>query len=128
MSAFAVLASIRDALAAVQGVKTCKIGMEANITPADYPLVRIVPSSMSDPVPRIGAREIEALIYFGLPLHEFTDGLEAVYEALLPFEQKLLDAARAATGVATVVHDRTILDEDRIEAYKLFALKVRIVG
>ena len=128
MSAFAVLASIRDALAAVEGVKTCKIGMEANITPADYPLVRIVPSSLTDGVPRGSAREIESLIYFGLPLHEFTDGLEAVYEQLLLFEQTLLSAARAADGVATVVHERTILDEDRIEAFKLMALKVRIVG
>lgn len=125
---YAVLASIRDALKAVPGVKTCKIGMEPDITPADYPLVRIVPSKITDGVPRIGPRECEALIYFGRPIHDFTDGLEAVYEDLFAFEQKLLTAARAATAVASLVHLETILDEDKVEAYKLFALRVRIVG
>lgn len=128
MSAYAVLASVRDALAAVEGVKTCRIGMEAGITPADYPLVRIVPSVLTDAVPRSGVHQVECLIYFGLPIHDFTDGLEAVYEDLLAMQEQLLTAARAASAVHSVVHIETIFDEDRVEAYKLMALKVRLVG
>ena len=130
MSTWAVLASIRDALAALDGVKSCKVGMERTIKPADYPLVRIVPRTITDGVPRGLAREIECLIYFGMPLHEFSDtgGLEAVYEKLLPFEERLLTAARAADGVASLVHVETLLDEDQVAAFKMMALRVRIVG
>lgn len=128
MTTHDVLVSVRDALAAVDGVKTCKIGMEAGITPADYPLVRIVPSVLKDGVPRGVVRECEALIYFGLPIHEFQDGLEAVYQQMFAMEQTLLAAARSATNVAAVVLIETILDEDKVDAYKLFALRVKIVG
>jgi len=37
----ALLQTIRDKLATVPGVKTCKIGLEANISPDDYPMVRL---------------------------------------------------------------------------------------
>lgn len=123
-----VLKSVRDALASIDGVKSCKVGMEPGITPADYPLVRIVPSTLTDAIPRAQVRQCECLIYFGLPLHEFTDGLEEVYWRLLEFEQQLLAAARAADSVASVVLIETILDEDKVDAYKLMALRVKING
>lgn len=129
MSAFTALESVRDALAAVSGVQTCKIGMEAGITPADYPLVRVVPSTITDGVPRGVVDQTECMIYFGLPIHEFAaGGLESLYEQLLSKRAELLAAARAATAVASVVHIETILDEDRIDAYKLMAMRVKIVG
>lgn len=125
---YAVLESIRDALAAVEGVKTCCIGMEAGITPADYPLVRIVPSKVRDGVPRGPAQSCDALIYFGQAIHEFEGGLEALYEQQFAFGKQLLSAARAATRAGEVVFEEMILDEDRLEAFKMFALRVRIVG
>ena len=128
MTTYDVLVSVRDALAKVAGVKTCKIGMEPEITPEDYPLVRIVPSILRDGVPRGVARECEALLYFGLNVHDFEGGLEAVYAKMLEFEQQLLAAARSATAVGSVVLIETILDEDKIEAFKTMALKVKIVG
>ena len=128
MTTYDVLVSVRDALAKVADVKTCKIGMEHDITPADYPLVRIVPSVLRDGVPRGVARECEALIYFSLNVHEFEDGLEAVYAKMLEFEQQLLAAARAATAVASVVLIETLLDQDENEAFKTMAMKVKIVG
>lgn len=124
----AVLESIRDAMKAVAGVKTCKIGNEADITPADYPLVRIVPTKLTDGVPRGAARECECWIYLGLPVHEFTEGLEAVYEKLFEFEQLLLAAARKADGVGSIVYFETVFDEDKIEAFKMLAMRVKIVG
>ena len=38
-NAYPILTTLRDALAAVPGVATCKIGMDSTMTPADYPMV-----------------------------------------------------------------------------------------
>jgi hypothetical protein len=102
--------------------------MEAGLTPADYPLVRLVPSTITDGVPRGEVDQVECLIYFGVASHEFTGGLEALYEQLFDKRAALLAAASKATAVASVVHIETILDEDRIDAYKLMAMRVKIVG
>ncbi len=128
MSAWPVLTAVRDALATIDGVKTCKVGMEANITPDDYPLVRIVPSTVTDPIVRGPATRVDALIYFGVPLHEFEDGLESVYEHLLEMQGLILTKSREPNTVASVEHVETILDEDRVDAYKLMALRVKITG
>ncbi len=126
------LENLRRQLGALPGVKTCKIGMEANISPDDYPIVRLVPSDLK-PHGTIGYRlDCEALIYFGQPIQPFDDTpddggrvrLEKLYAALFDMD----DAIRG------VVYDHggqcfeTVLDEDRLDTYKLMALRVRLVG
>lgn len=128
----AQLDHLRAQLGALPGIKTCKIGMEANISPDDYPLIRIVPSDLK-PHGTIGFRlDCEALIYFGQPIAPFDDEpddagrvrLEKLYAALFNLD----DTIRA------VVYDlggncfETVLDEDRLDTYKLMALRVRLVG
>ena len=126
MTATETLEALRDALAAVPGVGKCRIGMEANITPADWPLVRLVPSTVRDSEV-LGRRSIELLVYFGVAVHEFTGGLEALYADLFAMEAALLAAAFAAPGVF-VQYQETVLDEDRLDAYKLMALRVTAEG
>jgi len=87
---FAVLEAARDALAAVAGVRTARIGMESTLSPADYPIVRLVPSTLSASLPRLGVRKVECLVYFGVAVHEFDGGLEALYSDLLVVERTLL--------------------------------------
>lgn len=126
-STMAMLEPLRAALAAVPGVVTCKIGLEANMTPADYPMVRIVPSRVapSDGVP--GMRTCECLVYFGQPVHEFTAGMEALYAEVFDLEAALIGALPLGGNyVARWVE--TIADEDRVEAYKLMALRVDVMG
>ncbi len=124
MKPFDILTTTRDALATVPGVTTCRIGLEANMTPADYPMVRVVPSRTAYGAV-IGARRVEALIYFGKPVHEFTAGLEAEYQALLTMEGDLLAKLGSMSGVSCE-YVETILDEDRVDAYKLMALRVNL--
>jgi len=124
---FAVLTTVRDALATLEGVRTCRIGMESTLSPADYPIVRIVPSKLQESMPRLTVRKAEALIYFGVAVHEFEGGLEALYEQLLAMEKTILAEVRAL-GDVSVRHLETILDEDRVDAYKLMALRVVIEG
>lgn len=125
-SSFDTLAALRDHLAAVPGVATCRIGLEANMTPQDYPMVRIVPSSASQGA-TLSGRQISALIYFGQPIHEFSDGIESLYESLLDMEEALTAALRAAPGMA-VINRETVFDEDRVDAYKLMALRVDVLA
>jgi hypothetical protein len=118
----AALQAVRDALAAVDGVVTCEIGLEANLSPADYPMVRLVPSRIIAGRPYHG-RECETLIYFGAPIAN-REGLPAVYAGLFELEGKLLAVLRAGGHR----YRETITDEDRLDAYKIMALRVDIIG
>lgn len=122
---FAALEALRDTMSGLPGVQSCRIGMEATLTPSDYPMVRIVPSKLDELNVRT-TRSCECLIYFGVPLHEFEEGLEAVYRDLLTMETTLLEAARSRPDRFYVRHVETILDEDRVDAYKLMALRVEV--
>jgi hypothetical protein len=123
-SVYPLLSALRDALATVPGVATCKIGLEATMTPADYPMVRLVASRITDGAV-IGRRSVDLLIYFGQPIHEFDAGLQAQYESLLAMEVALRDKA---SQTATVLYRETILDEDRVDAYKLMAIRCEVQG
>jgi hypothetical protein len=125
---FDAMAAVRDALSSLEGVKTAKIGLEANMTPDDYPMVRIVPSRISNG-PALTRRMTEALVYFGQPVHEFEDGLEEQWRVLLDMEAAILAALREPiAGVSHIKYLETVLDEDRLEAYKMMALRVEITA
>lgn len=135
MTPFAQLTLIKTVLASVPGTATCRIGLEAAITADDYPIIRIVPTRL---IPQeVGQRrQMELLIYFGAPLLEASDGLEAVYGALLEMEQAIKDAltlavvktARDQGQYLKTQYVETITDEDRLPHYKLFAMRWRVEG
>ena len=135
MGAYETLQAVRDHLGALPGVTTSRIGLEANMTPADYPIIRIVPGRMSNG-PTMVRRKIETLIYFGQPIHEFTGepaspgttGLEELYAGLLAMEASIVSALRTVPGGVSCVYRDTILDEDRTDAYKLLAIRCEISG
>ncbi len=111
---------VRDALAGIAGVASCKIGLEANISPADYPLVRIVPARIIPGKPYRN-RTAECLIYFGVPIAN-SEGLEDVYAGLFALEAGILRQLQAL-GCRYI---ETITDEDRLDTYKLMALRVEV--
>lgn len=120
------LLTLKTALGLVSGVASCKIGLESNMTPADYPMVRIVPS-LSRHASVLGQRQTEALIYFGKPIHEFEAGLEDLYQELYDMEAALIDTAESTSGVYCQ-YQETVADEDRVDGYKLMALRVMVQG
>lgn len=136
-----LLESIRDALAALPGVQTCKIGLEPNITPADYPIIRVVPSRMLPGDTTVSGemltRNTELLIYFGAPVQQFDEApddggrtrLEKVYAALFDMEALILNAlADRPAGVLWARYIETITDEDRLDTYKLMAVRCEVKG
>lgn len=110
----------RDALAAIPGVASCKIGIEANISPASYPMIRLVPSRITPGKPYSG-RTTEALIYFGAQTVN-SQGLELVYSDLFALEESILNVLRALGSR----YIETITDEDRLDAYKLMVIRCEI--
>ena len=117
-----VLEALRDRLALLPGVASSRIGLEPNISPADYPLVRIVPDRIT-PGPSYGKRDAECSIFFGVPIAT-SEGLEAVYTALFDMEAGIIAAVRAHGGR----YLETITDSDRLDTYKLMAVRCRVEG
>ena len=134
MTPFETLVHLREVLKLLPDVASCKIGLEANIVPESYPLIRLVPSLL---LPQeVGAlrRRTRLLVYFGVNLLESSDGLEAVYEGLLNQEQAIRDAMMLTAVKAAcsqgkrikVEYVDTITDEDRLPLYKLMAARFEV--
>ena len=120
MTAMNTLETARDALALIAGVASCKVGLEPNISPADYPLIRVVPSRLTPGKP-YGARTIETLVYFGAQTAK-SEGLETVYEDLFTMEQAIISEIQSLGGR----YIETITDEDRLDAYKLMTIRANM--
>ncbi len=120
----ATLTATRDALAAIPGVASCKVGMEDAISPADYPLIRVVPDRITPGRPYQN-RTVECLIYFGARAYESeAGGLEAVYTALLDIEA----AIRTKLALLGGRYIETITDRDELTTYKLMAVRAELTG
>lgn len=116
-TAMDTLEAARDSLKTITGVASCKIGLEPNISPADYPLIRLVPSRLTPGKP-YGGRTVETLIYFGAQTAK-SEGLETVYSDLFDLEAAILAKVKALGGR----YFETITDEDRLDAYKLMTIR-----
>ena len=130
MSAFwDEMLKIKARLAVLPGVKTCKIGLEANLVAEDYPIVRLVPSRIAPLDPRGGIDALNPLlIYYGWNLLEVDVGLEAIYEKLFAWR----DAIRTAMldpdeSPLMWEYQDTFFDEDRLDRYKVFVDRYRVV-
>lgn len=118
----AALEAARTALALISGVASCKIGLEANISPADYPMIRLVPTRITPGRP-YNNRTVETQIYFGAQTANSL-GLETVYTDLFALEASIL-ATLKTLGARYI---ETLTDEDRLDAYKLMAIRCEIQG
>ena len=127
---FARLEALKTALAAVPGVQTCRIGLEENITPDDYPIIRIVPSLHQRE--GVAMTKCEVLVYFGMPIQAFDDvpdadgrvRLEKLYAALFDMDSAIRAAVVSQRGGTL----ETILDEDRLDTYKLMAVRCFVMA
>jgi hypothetical protein len=129
-----VLTVLKNRIAALPGIATCKIGLEDNLTPDDYPMVRIVPSRV-EPSANGTRLKMELLIYFGAPVQPFDDTpdaggrvrMEKLYAALFDIEAALRALPRNGDGFAYRYRD-TITDEDRLDTYKIMAVRAEVEG
>lgn len=123
------LKAIRDALAGAGGAKTCKIGFEDEISPDDYPIIRIVPYSTKSSVGFYG-ETLECVIFFGDAVDQSTRDeenepikLEGVYEVQLDMKDEILSRLRFEAG-PSVHYKGMTFDADRIAGFKLQAIMI----
>lgn len=119
----AVLETARDSLATITGIASCKVGLESSISPADYPLIRVVPSRLTPGAP-YNKRTAECLIYFGSNTAEAVGGMEQVYTDLFTIETAIIGKIKTLGGR----YVETITDEDRMQTYKLMAIRCELTG
>ena len=119
-NAMNTMEAARDSLATITGVASCKVGLESTISPADYPLIRLVPSRLTPGKP-YGNRTIETLIYFGAQTTK-SEGLETVYDDLFALESAIIAKVQGLGGR----YRETITDEDRLDAYKLMTVRCEL--
>lgn len=113
------LTALRDSLAAIDDVKSCKVGVEENLSPADYPMIRLVPARL---VPgKFQNRTIELDIYFGADKSS-SEGMELVYQTLSTLESQIIAVIKVGGGRFI----ETITDEDRLETYKIMLIRCEI--
>lgn len=120
---YAILTQIKDRLAALAGVESCKIGLEPDIAPSDYPIVRVVPTRMFPGEPAYRSK-MEVLVYYGDDLTEY-EGLDTVYARLFEMEAAIRNTLRLGDGWAARFKE-TLTDEDRLAHYKLFASRFEV--
>ena len=114
------LVTLRDSMADIDCVKTCKIGVETGISPADYPMIRLVPVRITPGSP-YNRRTAEVSVYFGVNITE-SEGLEYVYQQLMGLEAEIIKTIKAEGGK----YIETITDEDRLDTYKLMFIRFEI--
>jgi hypothetical protein len=123
---YTILGNIKDALDGIASVSTCKIGIEADISPADYPIIRIVPQSASH-ASVLSRKKIVVYVYFGTTTAEADGGLEAVYEDLCDMEADIVEAMeKDSKFIGEWVE--TVTDEDAIEGYKVMYSKFNVTA
>lgn len=121
-TALLLIDTIVDAAAEVPARGSVEIGLEANVGPGDYPLIRLVPSRITPGRP-YASRTAEVLIYFGMP-NTNSEGMPAVYAALFAMEAEIIEVIKTLQGR----YLETVTDEDRLDTYKLMAIRCELLG
>lgn len=118
---------IKSALTGISGIKTVEIGIEPNLSPKDYPIIRIVPTVTKPDNVLANTEETPFDIYVGIADKTERDGLETVYEALEAYQNEIIKRLHLSNE-ATFFWRQTRQDEDRLANVKVIAIRVDAIG
>ena len=119
-----ILDTLKTRLSTIPGISSCQIGLESNVAPGDYPIIRLAPSTIE--AHEAGMRRMNLMVYYGSPLSTFVD-LETAYGELLGLEEQIVDRLRIGDGYR-IKHIKTVTDEDSLASYKLFMSEFEVTG
>ncbi len=128
MSIFDALSEIKKILSVVN-VKTVKLGLEPNISPSDYPIIRIVAGNSEISTGFDGWSEnFDFKVYCGYKLDEKI-GVENIYKQIYTLENEikfLLHNTQIFDGAGLIKFQNTVSDEDTLKNFKVLCLSFRI--
>ncbi|MBD3768101.1 MAG: hypothetical protein IE928_09175, partial [Gammaproteobacteria bacterium] len=87
---------LKTALTGIDGINTVAIGIEPNISPKDYPMIRIVPVNAVPDDSLTHYERIQFDVFVGLADKLDKDGYELIYETLESWEAEI--KARISTN------------------------------
>ena len=126
MTTIQILTHLKQILTPINDIKTVKIGIEKDLNPTNYPMIRIVPTK-STKGDALGSEITQIDILVGGNLDAF-DGLEANYTQLNEWEESIKTILATNDDVATFIWQDTIHDEDKLLAVKLLIMDVLAIS
>ncbi len=111
-----ILTLIQTKLSTIATITTCKIGLEEALSPADYPIIRIVAGNSQNTEYKHTLHQVK--IYYGFNLSEF-DGLDTIYQKLYSLEKEIRGLIELDLEPYLCKWVNTISDEDRLQGYKI---------
>lgn len=117
----------KEALTGITGINTVAIGIEPNISPKDYPMIRVVPVDARPDNSIASYERVMLNVYVGIADKFDKDGYEAIYETLQAYEDEIKTRLNTASDAA-FFWKSTQQDEDRLQNVKVLLLRFEAVG
>lgn len=115
-SVFTSLDTLSQEIIKIDFVNSVGIGIEPNLAPQDYPMVRIVPQRFTPG--KYNNRICECGFFFGMATND-ADGRENVYKRLFELERELIRIIKEQGGR----YFETVTDEAALDTYKLMYIR-----
>lgn len=132
LNTYDTLKEVKKLLESVKNVKTLKIGIEPNISPSDYPIIRIVSTRNELNNDDLWSYDIYFNVYFGAKLDEKI-GLEKIYQALYTMEKDIKEALHNVqipkgdeNGLIRFVDTQS--DNDELKNFKILCSGFKIIS
>ena len=119
-----LLNAVKEKLATIQGITTTNIGLEPNISPKSYPLIRIVPQRTTGQ--QYIREKYNFFVYIGFKLQE-SQGYETIYQTLYDVEKQvkelIVPEVIDASGHQFIIKFKESLnDEDKLKGFKVMVM------
>ncbi len=132
INVYKLLKQIKERLTNLDGIKTLKIGIEPNISPSDYPIIRIVVNrnTIADDFDK-WANDIYFSVYFGAKIDE-KKGLESIYEYLYTLEATIKERLHnhqikgELNSDCLIRFENTQSDNDTLKNFKILVSEFKI--
>ncbi len=127
MTTIEMLQAVKTLLTDINGITSVEIGIEPNLSPSQYPMIRIVPIRSETSDRFYGAEKTLIDIYIGTHQNK-ADGLEANYAQLNAWEQEIKHRIATNTNPPFIQWKTTQHDEDRLPGVKVLIMSIEAEG
>ena len=119
-----LLNAVKDKLATIQGITTVKVGLEPNISPKSYPIIRIVPQRTTGQ--EYMRQKHSFFVYIGFKLQE-SQGIDTIYQTLYDVEKQVKEllvpeVIDASSHQYIVRFKESLNDEDKLKGFKVMVM------